>query len=102
MGFEASALVSFSLNASGQWACSQSVFRYEACAPVIGSSPETQSSGSFCVLESVAVLGSIGCLLRAMNVPVHGLFRARLLRDGKSDRLDRSQNPALIAAATFV
>src|SRR5436305_978471 len=24
------------------------------------------------------------------------------LRDGKSDRLDRSQNPALIAAATFV
>src|SRR5205807_2663344 len=55
--FEASALVRPSSYALGSCACSERVLRYEACAPVMGSSPETQSSGSFSVLEAVLVLG---------------------------------------------
>src|SRR4051794_37647259 len=45
---DASALVRFSSKST--WASSLSVFRYERCAPVIGSSPVTQSSGSFSML----------------------------------------------------
>src|SRR5947209_16266765 len=59
ISFEASALVRSSLNWSGVPACSHSVLRYEACAPVIGSSPDTQSSGSFCVLPTGRVFGPL-------------------------------------------
>lgn len=38
-------------------ACSDKVLRYDRCAPVIGSSPLTQSSGSFRVLDEVLVFG---------------------------------------------
>jgi hypothetical protein len=54
-----------SLNASGMPACSHKVFKYDACAPVIGSSPESHSSGSFLVAQrsSNERLGSVrsGC-----------------------------------------
>jgi hypothetical protein len=43
--FDASALVRFASNSTpASW---ESVWRYEACAPVIGSSPVFQSRGSF-------------------------------------------------------
>ena len=49
MRLEASALLSVSSNSSpASW---ESVCRDEACAPVIRSSPVTQSSGSFSVLS---------------------------------------------------
>src|SRR3954463_14386065 len=51
MRCEASALVSVSSNASGSPHSSDSVLRYDACAPVIGSLPETHSSGGFSVLD---------------------------------------------------
>jgi hypothetical protein len=54
------------LNASGVPACSQRVCRYEACAPVIGSSPESHSSGSFLAL----VVGSdFGLLIVRLRRP---------------------------------
>src|SRR5262249_14064101 len=59
MRFEASALVSRSLKASGSCACSAKVFRYDACAPVLGSSPETRRWGFFWAFEAgrVSALG---------------------------------------------
>src|SRR4051794_25652029 len=51
MRLDASALSSSGSKASGSWACSESVFRYEAWAPVIGSSPVTQSLGSLIWFE---------------------------------------------------
>src|SRR5437588_287987 len=51
MRLDASALVSDASKASGSCTCSDSVLRYDACAPVIGSSPDTHSSGGFSVLD---------------------------------------------------
>jgi hypothetical protein len=55
ISFDACAFVRFSSKAS-LCACSHKVFRYEAWAPVIGSSPDTQSSGSFSVLPAELAL----------------------------------------------
>src|SRR5689334_10110238 len=54
---EASALVRFSSYASGSPASSLSVLRYEAWAPVMGSSPLTHSSGSFLLGASGSSFG---------------------------------------------
>jgi hypothetical protein len=56
---DASALVKDWLNSPASASCSVNVFKYDACAPVIGSSPETQSSGSFSVFDpgEGAILG---------------------------------------------
>src|SRR4051812_33254833 len=51
MRLDASALSRSGSKTSGSWVCSESVFRYEACAPVIGSCPVTQSSGSLIRFE---------------------------------------------------
>ena len=50
MRLDASAFVRSARKLSGSSHSSESVLRYEA-APVIGSSPETQSSASFSVFE---------------------------------------------------
>jgi hypothetical protein len=72
ISFDASALVRLSLNSSGVPACSQRVFRYDAWAPVIGSSPETHSSGSFRVLSAAGLLvriahGDAPCWINKRN-----------------------------------
>src|SRR5688572_10401811 len=71
MRFEASALVRFGWNASSSWACSDSVLRYDVCAPVIGSSPDTHSSGGFSMLDgrSGTSLGLLDC-----GMDTHSLF----------------------------
>ena len=63
---------------------SESVLRYEACAPVIGSAPETQSSASFSVFElgagSILGLGSFTSLSIITLTPqraVPGLFEVQ-------------------------
>src|SRR4029079_4809331 len=72
---DASALLSFTSKAVGSPACSDNVFRYDACAPVIGSSPDTQSSGFLAVFEgssgSSLGLSETSVLLsrRAIRVP---------------------------------
>src|SRR5205814_632963 len=60
--FDASAFVMSSLTCSR--ASSASVCRYERCAPVIGSSPVVQSSGSFFRLDP-----SSSCVRRSTIVP---------------------------------
>ena len=55
---EASALLSDGSNSS--FASSLSVLRYEAWAPVIGSSPVVHSDGSFSVLDGVPPSGDFG------------------------------------------
>jgi len=57
MRLDASAFVR--LSSKDSWASSESVFKYERCAPVIGSSPVTHSSGSFAML-----LFSASCCVR--------------------------------------
>src|SRR5688500_72528 len=68
---DASASLSDGSNSS--LASSLKVFRYEAWAPVIGSSPVVQSEGSFSVLDGVPASGVLGsadlawsCLASAM------------------------------------
>jgi DNA topoisomerase I len=81
--FDASALVRDWLNSPGRPSCSVSVFRYDACAPVIGSSPDTQSSGSFSVLDSGG--GSTFGFSFMGKIPVADLFPITLqgeLRSG--------------------
>jgi hypothetical protein len=73
MRFEASALVNPGANASGSLHCSDNVLRYDACAPVIGSFPETQSSGSFSafVFGLGSILGLVWLFIDA-NLPASG------------------------------
>src|SRR3954469_24799117 len=65
MRFDASALVTSPGGSSP--ASRASVSRYDAWAPVIGSSPVTQSSGSFCVPRS-----RVSSLLMATTCPAAG------------------------------
>jgi hypothetical protein len=82
---DASALVRDWLYSPSRPSCSVSVFKYDACAPVIGSSPETQSSGSFSVFDngggstfgfSVVVMARPSCWFVPTNASRTTTFRS--------------------------
>jgi hypothetical protein len=86
-------LVRFVSKLAGASHPSERVLRYEACAPVIGSPSETQSSGSFSVLEFGA--GSIFGFTSSLS-----MGRAALLLVITELRKNRSRNVRGINALT--